>query len=170
MAYDPPITDYTKITCTTCALVFCVTNDFAKSRKYTKVVFYCPNSHHLQYGTNPLQDAPHTAPIEAYVRLTCGNCSIQYLVTTAFESNQKRTHKTFKCPNGHNQQFPPEVKPPPPPPPPLTPEQVDYTKMIAYHEALSRIALFKPGFLNKKSLRLAINIARNAIELSKLKE
>lgn len=39
---------------------------------------------------------------------TCSECGIVYFVPDNYQSKRRKDHKTFYCPNGHNQYYPQE--------------------------------------------------------------
>lgn len=39
---------------------------------------------------------------------TCSECGIVYYIPETFKTARRRDHRTFNCPNGHNQYFPGE--------------------------------------------------------------
>jgi hypothetical protein len=149
-----------------------LSKEFIRIKLRTGHGFYCPNGHALVYKTND-QDTTVSAedtirvlpPFEDFLEDTCNSCALTYLLEKNFKARRKSDSLHFWCPNGHSQNFLP------PAPPPKTVADIDYEKMMAYHAALGEIALLKPEmWKNKKLLKRAILIARNAIELQKIKD
>lgn len=156
--------------CNYCGIVIAMDRDFFLSRLRGNESLYCPNGHHGRLDESYIKTVTHTMKhsVEGYRKNTCGKCGITYMAPEEFFKSREENCETFYCPNGCPRVF---IKPEPPPPPPKTEADIDYEKMINYHQALSGIALLKPKFgKTKQSLKLAINMARNALELSKLKE
>lgn len=44
--------------------------------------------------------------VETYHVHCCAQCGVSYALTAAFEARRRNDHKTFYCPNGHDQYYP----------------------------------------------------------------
>ena len=165
-----PNVQWIRDTCPSCGLVSALDRDFflAKFRGYSQI--YCPNGHTGRLDEKYIRTVTckmgHS--VEGYEKETCITCGITHMVPQDFIKSCAMNYGKFYCPNGCVQQF---KRPPPPAPPPKTEADIDYEKLLNYHSALSSIASLVPKFgKNKQYLKLAINAARNALDLSKLKE
>lgn len=43
--------------------------------------------------------------------VNCCNCTVRFAVTKTFEDRRRKDSRTFYCPNGHAQHYPPVEKP-----------------------------------------------------------
>lgn len=160
---------FTPDLCIHCGVVYLVPKAFMETRIKKKTApnsIWCPNGHSGQMTRDWEETAKKNCPpIDTFVKITCDGCATPFMVPREFDERKHSNYSTFFCPGGCRQSYQR------PAPPPKTEEQVDYSKMLSYHSALASIALLKPTtFGNKKKLKLAINIARNAIDLEALKE
>jgi hypothetical protein len=125
----------------------------------------CPNGHRGKYSSTTAAIAKkNVRPAECYEPMICGKCAMTFWVLKEFKKLRKEDGEGWWCPGGHCRVY---TKPEEP----KTEAQVDYGKMIQYHDALARIATIKPKFgRRKKDLKLIINIARSVLALAEMKE
>ncbi len=152
--------------CTSCGMLWIMPAEFVQCKVEAKEgKISCPNGHFGAYSQKTIDIAQRCLlSLDTYHKITCCTCGLVFMVTKEFEQTRRETLKPFWCPNNHSQIYTQPKKKEEP----KTLQEVDYTKMIQYHSALSGIVLLDPK--NKKNLKLAINIARNAIDLAALKE
>jgi hypothetical protein len=156
-----------KDVCHTCGVMDAYPKEYVLAMLRSQKKSYCPNGHSGTFDDNYLVNivSKIDPSVDEFVDITCGKCGLTYKLTNEFNESRMQSHEIWWCPNGCQRHYPR------PDPPAKTEEQVDYGKMISYHDALGTIALTKPkAFGNKKLLRTIINIARNTLDLSKLKD
>lgn len=165
-------TFYTRDVCAACCVFMGFSKEFVSIRRSTGGTFYCPNGHSLVYSKTKSVSGDRSLPsFENFEEDTCCTCGITSLLEKRFKTQRKLDRNKFYCPNGHSQTFKAPPPPPAPPPTPKTPADVDYEKLIAYHNALGAIISLEPkAFQNKKLLKQAILIAKNALDLQKIRE
>lgn len=158
-----PVVMGTPDTCARCGILWIMPTEFFETRRPDGNLC-CPNGHSGGYSAKTAAIAKkNVRHISSYERLVC-KCGLDFWMLKEMVQLRREDHANFYCPAGHVNNFPEPVVP-------RTPEEIDYSTMLQYHEALARIVLLKPGmFRNKKELKLAINIARNALSLEKLKD
>lgn len=164
----PDIKDaYFRDMCWICGVPYAISTEFLLSRINSKKRIYCPNGHTGIISKEYVKDIEGKIriPFENFQEGTCCSCGVSFMLEVGFRRQRKGDFKPFHCPNGCQQAYGK------PPPPAKTAADVDYEKLIAYHDALGRIALLEPQtWKNKKLLQQAILIARNILELQKVKD
>lgn len=166
---------YVPDTCANCGVRWLVPAEFIEAMKYAGGGICCPNGHNGSYSSRTVEIAKKTPrPLDTYHKVTCTDCGLDFLITKEmYEAKDRSRPSSIFCPNKHRLYYkePEKPKEAPKPPVPKTEADIDYEKMITYFNALSGIALMKPEiFKNKKLLKTAINMARNALDLAKLKD
>jgi hypothetical protein len=166
----PNIPDpYFRDTCHECGVTSAISTEFVLSRIKSKKSVFCPNGHtgkmDKEYVVSRLDKV--SIPWDQFTQLNCGNCGISFQLEKGLHKDRKENGKSFTCPNGCERAF---LKPEKP----LiskTEADIDYEKLICYHNALGVIAALTPElFQNKKLLKRAILIARNALDLEKFRK
>lgn len=167
----PTIPDpYFRDTCSVCGVTSALPTEFTLSRIDCKRDIYCPNGHTGTMSKRYVEEMIDKIkiPWENFVKENCGACGIHFQLEKGLQEHLKKSGKKFFCPNGCKVNYTP---PPPPGPPPKTEADIDYEKLINFHNALGQIAGLEPkAFKNKKLLRTAILIAKNALALEKIRD